>query len=297
METTVIEKGKSVNFKELEGYELGGSLCPLVDVGMYESLLSPSVWEDMAHENLMEDYGDTARDLVCFGNFDVEGYEKVIQEQASDIIEEYAMPILENYGVASIKVTGIWSPREYNFTTDRLEFDVYLKEDFKETFKKNMERFRKNASLQKYIEDHWWHRNGFYSFMPQSMSEIASFEDEERCLACYLTFALLTEGYWDNFCEGRTDLELYERLSANECCTDYADVYLYCSEEWAKVYNDNARMDELYWDVYHAIGHPWSNHKYKDLNLCCSPSNGALELVVWAMDMGYSPQDLRKMVG
>lgn len=295
MKTAIIEQNQELNLEELRCYELSGSLCPLVHVGMYDSLISLSNWEDDAMYNLKEDYGEAAEVFACFGDCDVEGFHKVVQRNAAEIIDEYAMPILDNYGVAAIKVTGIWSPREYNFTTDQLDFDVYLKDDFMEKFKENMKRFRTNPSLQKYIEDHWWSRSGFLSFMPQSMDEIESFEDEERCLACYLTFALLTEGYWDNFLEGRTDWELYEKLSTNECCTDYTNVYLYCSEEWAELYNSRTRMDELYWDVYHALGRPWRNHERKNWDLNCLPDNEAAELVVWATDMGYSPQDLREL--
>ena len=293
MKETIIEQNKELNLEELRCYELVGSVCPLVDVGQYESILSLSNWEDDALYNLIEEHGDAARDFACFGDCDVKGYHKVIQTRAGEIIDEYAMPILKEYGVAAIKAVGIDSPREYNFTTDELEFDVYLTDDFDEKFRENMKRFRANPSLQKYIEDHWWSRSGFISFMPQSMDEIASFEDEDRCLACYLTFALLTEGYWDNFTDGRTDYELYDRLSTNECCTDYTNVYLYCSEEWAEVYNDNARMDELYWDLFHAIGRPWRGHKPKNMDLASHPDYEAGELVLWATDMGYSPDDLR----
>lgn len=295
MNTVSIKKPESVNLDKLRRLELCGSLCPLVDVGMYESIISPSYWEDCARDNLIEDYGDAGLQLACFGDFDWDGYKKVVQSHAADIIDEYAMPILNDYGIAAIKVVGIYSPREYNFTTDELNFDVYLSEDFDAKFAENMKRFRKNPSLQKYIEDHWWHRSGFHSFMPKSMDEIASFEDDVRCLACYMTFALLTEEYWNNFYEDRTDWELFERLNTDECCTDFTHVYLYCSEEWAQVYNDNIRMDELYWDVFHALGHPWNNHTYKDDNLCTHEDNEALQLVIWATDMGYSPQDLREM--
>lgn len=295
MKTTMIKNLESVNLDKLRRLELCGSLCPLVDVGMYDSLISPDYWEDCAYENLIEDYGEAARDFVCFGDFDWDGYKKVVQNHAADIIDEFAMPILTNYGIAAIKVVGIYSPREYNFTTDELNFDVYLSEDFEEKFAENMKRFRKNPSLQKYIEDHWWHRSGFHSFMPKSMDEIASFEDDVRCLACYMTFALLSEGYWDNFSEKRTDWELYERLNTDECCTDFTHVYLYCSEEWAKVYNDNAKMDELYWNAFHALGHPWDNHEKKNHDLCTCPKNEAQQLIVWATDMGYSSQDLREV--
>ena len=295
MKTTRIKNLESVNLDKLRRLELCGSLCPLVDVGMYDSLISPDYWEDCAYGNLIEDYGEAARDFVCFGYFDWDGYKKVVQNHAADIIDEYAMPILNDYGIAAIKVVGIYSPREYNFTTDELNFDVYLSEDFEEKFAENMKRFRKNPSLQKYIEEHWWSRSGFHSFMPQSMDEIASFEDDVRCLACYMTFALLSEGYWDNFSEKRTDWELYERLNTDECCTDFSHVYLYCSEEWAKVYNDNAKMDELYWNAFHALDHPWGNHEQKNHDLCTCPKNEAQQLIVWATDMGYSLQDLREM--
>lgn len=295
MNTVSIKKQESVNLDELRRLELCGSLCTLVDVGMYDSLISPDYWEDFALENLIEDYGDAGRNLACFGDFDWDGYKEVVQSHAADIIDEYAMPILNDYGIAAIKVVGIYSPREYNFTTDELNFDVYLSEDFDAKFAENMKRFRKNPSLQKYIEDHWWSRSGFLSFMPKSMDEIASFEDDVRSLACYMTFALLTEGYWNNFYRDRTDWELFERLNTDECCTDFTHVYLYCSEEWAQVYNDNDRMDELYWDAFHALGHPWNNHSYKDYNLCTREDNEALQLVIWATDMGYSPQDLREM--
>ena len=292
METTTIEQQKSEDLEGLRCYELNSSLCKLVNVGMYNSLISPEAREEDAQENLIEEFGDAGRDLVCFGKFDMDEYKKDVQRCAAEIIDEYAMPILENYGVAAIKTTGIWSPKYYNYETDQLDFNVYLADDFDEKFKENMDRFRTNPALKQYIKDHWCNRPGFFSYMPRSMDDIASFRDEERCLACYLTFALLTEGYWDNFPEQRSDLELYYKLGDWVSCMDYADVYLYCSEEWAKIYDDRLRMKDLCRKVSLALGHPWENHQRENMDLGCRPDNEAAKLVIWATDKGYSPKDL-----
>lgn len=295
METVAIEQKQEVCLDGLVHYELNSGILPIVDIGMYESILSPNIWDDDALENLHGEYGDAGHDLACLGDFDTEEYEKKVVSAAMGVIEDYAMLILEQYGVAAIKNGRVWSPKYYNFETDNLDFTVYLTDDFMDKFHENMKRFRTNPFLQKYIEDHWWSRSGFSSFMPQSMDEIEDFDsDPVRCLACYLTFALLTEGYYSNFEDGRTILEIHYRVNDDfpvGCC----HAYLYCSEEWARVYNDNAKMDELYWDAFHALGHPWNKHKQEDYNLCSTIKNEAQQLVVWATDKGYSPQDLREM--
>lgn len=295
MEAT-IKKEETINLESLKSLELSSCLCrTLIDVGMYNTVLDAGLWEDDDLENLHEDYGDAGWTFRCLGDFDLEGYKKLLVKVSQEIMDELAMPILRDYGIAAIKAKSIWSPKYYNYKTDTLDFDVYLADDFHEKFEKNMERFRENESLQEYIEDNWWHRSGFVSFMPKSMDEIASFKDEERYLACYITFALLVGGYKGQMIEDDVQLEMHYRLN-DYSPTEYCNAYLYCSEEWAELYNGKSELEAMIRTATAKLGTPWETHEMKDnLNFMGDIETEADRFIVWATDMGYTPQALRTL--
>lgn len=295
MKATIKEQ-ETISLEGLKRYELNSSTCRiLMDVGMYNSLLDPMLWTEDEEYNLYEGYGDAGEVFKCIGCFDIEGYKKMLAEVSQEVIDEYAMPILRDYGIAAIKAVGIDSPKYYNYSTDTLDFDVYLTDDFRQKFTENMERFRENESLQEYIEENWWHRSGFVSFMPKSMDEIASFKDEDRCLACYITFALLVGGYKNNFPEERVDLEMHYQVN-DRCPSVFSNVYLYCSDEWAELFNEESELKIMIRETTQKIGAPWKTHEMKD----CTDFEGNIEteaarFIVWATDMNYTPQDIRSL--
>ena len=297
MNETIKEK-QVQDLECLKRYELTSELCPLVDVGTYDTILSPSNWDDDALYNLEEDHSKAAKTFACLDGFDWEGYKGMLTRVSQDIIDTYAMPILRKYGVEAIKAVKVWSPMEYNFQNDQLYFDVYVADNFREIFDVCMKEFAEDEKLNDYIRKHYRSCSGFISFMPQSMREIAEFDDEVRCLACYLTFALLVEDYWSWFTDHDSQCEVYELISCNECPTDFCHAYLYCSDEWAKLYNNDVELNNLIWGVYYKIGRPWERHEMKDVcDFCGHIETEADRFIVWATDMGYSPDDLREMVG
>ena len=76
-----------------------------------------------------------------------------------------------NMEIGSLK--NLWSPRFYNFQTDRISFDVKVNLNSlkKFCFKDNREDF------DKYLHEHWSSYDGFISFIPNS---VFSFENDYK---------------------------------------------------------------------------------------------------------------------
>ena len=286
------------NLEFLERFELTSAICPIVDIGVYDTILSADLLEEDALYNLKEDYHELVDVFGCLGSFDWKQYNEMILNASKSIIDDSVMPILSKYGAAAIKAVEIWNPKEYNHSNSQLYFDVYVVENFHEIFNKNMKEFAKNEMLIEFMRKRYRSYSGFVSFMPQSMDEVAQFEDKERCLACYLTFALLVEGYFNQFGEYDSMYEVYDRIHTYDCPVACCNAYLYCSDEWAAIYRNDVVLNNLIWDVYYKIGRPWETHEMKNiLDFCGNINTEADRFVVWATDMGYSPQDLLGMVG
>lgn len=290
MKTITMEKYPFVGYRCVE---LTTAILPLVDVGMYESVLSPSNYEELQKSYFMEDY-TCATEFLCVGNFDYNGYKSAVIDAAKEYIEDNVMPKLREYGVIGIEPMSIWSPKYYNYSTDELEFNLYLSDNFEQIMRDNIARMRNNRSLQRYIEEHFWSKSGFVSFMPRSFDEILAMDDEDRCISAYLTLALLESGYWSYSGQiiDESNFDLYDKVT----CVyngEFCNFYMYVSDEFLKLYDNDTALNELLWDVYFKIGRPWRNHNPKNHEYEGECKNEAVEFLLWATDMGYTLADLR----
>ena len=289
----IIKKPEDV--EQLEYLNLSTGICPIIHVGTYNTILgNPCDGDDMTSWAESKDYPPS---LVYEDSFDFKKWKEYIQREANDILQSDILQALKPYGIEWLEATGMWSPKYYNTSNDELDFNVYLSKDFDRIFHENMEKFSKNPSLQKYIEDHYWSRSGFCSFMPQSFSEIEDFDDQERCLSAYLMFCMLTEGKEEDM-DGEFDYtyriweELHSSAEAEECY----DWRLYGDEDLVELYMMHPiEFDNLLWDVFYKVGNKWNRHKLKEPWTGVSPKNEAERFICWAYDMKYSLEDLREL--
>lgn len=121
---------------EADGYEvynMTSNLFPCVCVAMYETILSPTHFEENLNDGEDPYYYDTI-------NFD--DWRKLLTEKAQDYLDENVIETLKNYGLANIEACSIWSPKYYNYHNDELIMDVMMVAGWQEIMKEKIEAWR-----------------------------------------------------------------------------------------------------------------------------------------------------------
>ena len=116
------------------GYEtvrigMNTNLLPVVSIGMYESVLSPkSVFSDeFSRVQLSESLSEAEKSRI-FDDFDFDAYEGLVGKYAKKELEAFFGGIRESrgYDIRMAGETGVYSPRQYNYGTDELDFTISL---------------------------------------------------------------------------------------------------------------------------------------------------------------------------
>ncbi len=126
--------------------------------GFYESILFNS--DTLYHF----EYGNLPEGF-CWG-FKKGGYQSFVKQTCEDWVSAMIQNLKDNpLNVQIGKYRSIWSPREYNFSTDRIRFDV----------KFNLNELKKfcwkerRADFNDYLQKTWSSRSGFISFVPNNV--------------------------------------------------------------------------------------------------------------------------------
>lgn len=292
------------SISNFESYAISSNLFPCVFVGMYETGLSSTKYE----EDMSSCYCDSEHPF-SYVTVDQERWELEIVERAGKFISERVVPMMQKYGLKDIQVEQIHSPKYYNFETDCLYFTVIMQKTWRRKMKKFLKEFRKDEKFDNYICEHYHSHSGFCSFMPQDIDEIEAFDDEERCIGAYLTLCLLNEGQidmadefyedcsewlWENTCADET----HDLLEENSLDFDSFDV-----EELVALYNNDEKWNEIYWNLVKKLnGFPWlHDEKTKciegkaDCFMSHNAENDGMRLLFWAAQQGYKANDLIRM--
>lgn len=178
------------------------------------------------------EYGETPKGF--FWDFTSEGFAKFQKETCEAWID--AMRDCLNVNPIGLKIgsyAGIRSPREYNFTTDKLKFGVEfnLNELKRFCFKVRRDDF------DKYLRKNWSSGPGFWSFVPNSVSlfesEYKSGEDKESLID------VMVEWYLREY-------------------VDFEGVEMACLEtEWERISGNVSLFDENYnqWEFEYNNGY------------------------------------------
>lgn len=267
--------------------ELNSSICPLVDFTTYDRLLSASYLEDMSRD--------------CLGDFetvtvDQSDVDACIMKKICEYMQDDIAPALAEYGVKSFSVGEIYKPKEYNFYHDSFAFTAEMEEDWKARAIAFLDKNSDNEKLHCYISDNWKSCDGFLSFMPESMEELkeglrvfeTSFSDV-YLLGAYLTLAGIVS-------EAKVSFDVFEE-DVYDYILSYTDItasYCYIPKDWLELYNDDAAVDELYYNLLDKIGHVWRGmNAIYDTQSCESYDckDNASRMIAWAMKNNISVED------
>lgn len=267
--------------------ELNSSICPLVDFTTYDRLLSASYLEDMSRD--------------CLGDFetvtvDQSDVDACIMKKICEYMQDDIAPALAEYGVKSFSVGDIYKPKEYNFYHDSFAFTAEMEEDWKARAIAFLDKNSDDEKLHCYISDNWKSCDGFLSLMPESMEELkeglrvfeTSFSDV-YLLGAYLTLAGIVS-------EAKVSFDVFEE-DVYDYILSYTDItasYCYIPKDWLELYNDDAAVDELYYNLLDKIGHVWRGmNAIYDTQSCESYdcNDNASRMIAWAMKNNISVED------
>lgn len=170
--------------------EITTQLLPILDVGMYESALSPANMFSSEIEHLASENKEEI-------SFDFGKYQNDVCKEADKVIQEYFVKPLQKFGVLSIRCVSISSPKFYNYTTDCGNLDLEVSSEFfgmmKGWLKGNCQVSGWEEETNKWLKENYGSCSGFISFMPTTVKELIECDDIERCVSVYLTLVLLQE--------------------------------------------------------------------------------------------------------
>lgn len=160
--------------------------------------------------------------------FKKDGYEKFCKETCEDWVDAMNDNFDENPLEMELKYIGMWSPKYYNYSTDKLnlEVKVNLAKLKKFCWKDNRDEF------DEYLNKHWSSYDGFISFIPNNVRE---FEEEYRIRSDWKHDSLID-----------IMIEFYLLKYVN-----FDDVEMDCFEnEYERLYNNITLQSEEDWSLW-----------------------------------------------
>ena len=283
-------------------FNIDSNLFPLVCVQMYETQLSPMAYEDYMREL---DKGEPDGDFTYY-TVDYSDWKKELVTVATNYIKENFLKVLKKYGVEDIKGTGIWSPREYNFTGDALDMEITMQDGWEAIMERSLQTFSEISDCRRYVCENWHSRSGFISFMPQTVEDVLTESDDERQLAAYLTLALVYEDVLEpagDSLENLWEAGMYEFSDYDHI--NVIDEYMNNEEETARLidlWNDDNKWNELYWRLAEKVGFLWLHEPEtlclegkKDSDYQFNANSDGKRLLFWAAIHQHTVEDLYDM--
>jgi len=137
-------------------YNLNTNLIPIFS-GTYETIWQPNEFDDEGNElNIDYDHKDLMKSIVTIFKENENYILKELQEKASFI--------------KKIVFTNTFSsPREYNFNTDTIDFDLTIN---KKELNKVLKDLEHNQDFKNFLKENYSSYDGFMSFTPNNYNEI-----------------------------------------------------------------------------------------------------------------------------
>ena len=205
---------------------LNTDILPIVNVGMYESLLSPSNifsgWQSSLGitETMTKDEADYCEN-ASWNYFDTDRYKSLVAKYAMEFIADFFQKINDIATVTLCENAQIRSPKEYNHKSDTLDFSIEIDENEVQKIK---DATKDNQTFYTWLRNTYQSHPGFISFMPNSkdsFNEDIEGSDMERGLAAYFTFLLRTHLGCSGEEEFGNDYFLHEKISSNHSIEEF----------------------------------------------------------------------------
>jgi len=207
---------------------LNTGILPIVNVGMYESLLSPSnIFDDWLPSSgitafMTKDEIDYCENASWY-HFDTEAYKKLVAKYAMEFVTDFFEKIKDIVNVTLYQNVQIFSPTEYNIRSDTLDFEIEINEI---ELKKVKEATLDNQNFFNWLKRTYRSYPGFICFMPNSkdsFTEDIEGGDIERGLAAYFTFLLRKHLRCSGEEEFGAEYFLHEKLSSNHSIEEFIE--------------------------------------------------------------------------
>lgn len=207
---------------------LNTGILPIVNVGMYESLLSPSnIFDDWLPssgitESMTKEEIDYCEDASWY-HFDSDAYKKLVAKYAMEFVTDFFQKIKDIVAVTLCKNAQIYSPKEYNIRSDTLDFEIEIDEN---EIRKIKALTEDDQGFFAWLKNTYRSYPGFYCFMPngkESFAEDIAGSDMERGLAAYFTFLLRKHLGCSGEDEFGAEYILYERISSNHGIEEFIE--------------------------------------------------------------------------
>lgn len=116
-------------------------------------------------------------------------FKKLMVDKAEEAIR-YA---LDDLGTpyTSLIMGGFHSPREYNFSTDWIEFELEMEDDYVETIKRNVRN--DEDSFFRFTKKEFGSYDGFISFFPYEKEDFYESEDTDYIVSMWIMYRMDNE--------------------------------------------------------------------------------------------------------
>ena len=170
--------------------------------GFYESLHDSAL--DDALNDIFRDDNGIENDELVYRAWDSADWQTIYELYSKEYAENFA----HEFGIKTLEFESISSPREYNFSTDRIFCHIDYAElcSLVKTF--NM------AEFSAFVRDRFTSRDGFISFYPEDLSEWGKIEswDHNQCGTALEFYAIQeSSGEFDSWKE----IEIMESSQCN----------------------------------------------------------------------------------
>ena len=284
----------SGSMQEGEVYNMTSGLLPCVCVAMYETVLSPQVFE----ENLNDGEAEFFYNVVCWDD-----WKKALTEASQEYLDRNVVEDLKKYGLVSIEAESIWSPKYYNYHQDELCMNITMRKDWQDIMRTKVEEWRDREDVKEYIHENWRSYSGYVNFMPESLDEILTEDNEDRQLAAFLTLAMVVEGVKMDAGDIMDEINDWYMVDFSEydrvCVIDeYYDVE---ADAWEllNLWDNDLKWDMLYHDLFDKIGDPWRRTQSlsgkKDPCTTFEANSDGKRMLFWAALNHYTVEDLYEM--
>ena len=212
--------------------KLNTSICPIVEIGTYGTMLSPDYIFESESIDWEEAHADgriTEKELeyLCEAssrNFEFKRYLDAVAGYALHEIEDFLKDIRQfvKIGLANNDYET-YSPREYNFYNDGMEYHVEVEQS---EIDRLASELWPNREFMDWAYDTYRHRSGFISSMPFTRNEFSAAmggKNIERALSMYLIWLLETEYIGTNGYDNPYQDSLIERFRGNNGINDFVN--------------------------------------------------------------------------
>ena len=182
--------------KKLIEFQTGTGCFPVLKVGTYDGqpMDTDRIFDSYNIDQDFEEGYIKFNSEQFFDHFSFKKFKTKMMEVAQEIINDEVLPNLKDLklGIIGLKVSGLNSPKYYNFSTDQLDLDLKVTEGFYERLVKRVAKCDQVA-LAKFLKDNFTSYDGFMSWTANNIEEMTEEIAKGRIqeVSAFLTFLVL----------------------------------------------------------------------------------------------------------